>query len=62
MRMLISGLIMLKKQYGAYARVGTESMVAWVIPQLLHGKRGDVTVAESSTERLSSLPSKPFSL
>ena len=30
-------------------------MVACVIPQLLHGKSGEVTVDESSTERPSSL-------
>ena len=55
MQMLISGLSMLKKQKGRYAMVGTLSIVAWVIPQLLHGKSGDVTVDESSTERPSSL-------
>lgn len=53
--MLISGLIRLKKQYGRYASVGTLRMVACVMPQLLHGYSGDVTVAESSTERLRSL-------
>ena len=57
MNMLISGLRILKKQNGAYVNVGTERMVAWVMPQLLHGKRGEVTVAESSTERLRSFPS-----
>jgi hypothetical protein len=53
----IRGDIMLKRQNGAYARVGTERIVAWVIPQLDHGKSGEVTVAESSTLRLSSLGS-----
>ena len=42
----------LKKQKGAYRRVGTDRMVAWVMPQLDQGKRGEVTVAESSTVRL----------
>ena len=53
MQMDIKGLIRLKKQKGAYVRVGTERMVAWVMPQLDQGKSGEVTVAESSTERLS---------
>jgi len=51
----INGEIMLKKQKGAYARVGTDSIVACVIPQLDQGKRGEVTVAESSTLLLMSL-------
>ena len=44
---------MLKRQKGAYTSVGTDKMVAWVMPQLDQGYRGDVTVAESSTLRLS---------
>ena len=39
--------------------VDTLSIVAWVIPQLLHGKRGEVTVDESSTARLRSRLSYP---
>ena len=53
-KMLIIGLIILKKQKGAYATVGTLRIVACVMPQLLHGKIGEVTVAESSTVRLNS--------
>ena len=59
MKMLISGLIMLKKQNGREGMVDTLSIVAWVIPQLLHGKRGEVTVDESSTARLRSRLSYP---
>ena len=46
--------MMQKKQNGAYARVETDRIVAWVMPQLDHGTSGEVTVAESSTLRLSS--------
>lgn len=53
----IRGDNILKMQNGAYTSVGTESIVAWVIPQLDQGKRGEVTVDESSTLRLRSLPS-----
>ena len=53
----IRGDRILNMQKGAYTNVGTDSIVAWVIPQLDHGKRGEVTVAESSTLRLRSLPS-----
>ena len=42
----------LNRQNGAYTSVGTDRMVAWVIPQLDQGNSGDVTVAESSTLRL----------
>ena len=51
-RMDMSGESRLKKLKGAYTSVGTDRMVACVIPQLLQGKRGEVTVAESSTLRL----------
>ena len=50
----IRGERMQKKQKGAYTNVGTDRMVAWVIPQLDQGTRGEVTVAESSTLRLRS--------
>ena len=55
----IKGERILKMQKGAYTMVGTDRMVACVMPQLDQGKRGDVTVAESSTLRLRSLPSYP---
>ena len=59
MKMLMSGLMILKKQNGRYTAVGTLRIVAWVIPQLLQGNIGEVTVEESSTERLSSRLSYP---
>ena len=55
MKMLISGLMILKKQNGREVMVGTHRIVAWVIPQLLQGKSGEVTIEESYTARLSSL-------
>ena len=58
-RIDINGEIKLKKQNGAYANVDTDRIVACVIPQLDQGMRGEVTVAESSTLRLSNLGSYP---
>lgn len=48
----ITGLRILKKQYGRYESVATLSMVACVIPQEFQGMSTPVTVAESSVERL----------
>ena len=53
-RQLIIGLIMLKKQKGRYTRVGIPSTVLCVIPHAVHGTSTEVTVAESSVERLRS--------
>ena len=39
--------------------VATPKTVDWVMPHEFHGISTEVTVAESSTERLSSLPSRP---
>ena len=57
----ISGEIRLNRQYGRYVIVLTFSTVACVIPQEFQGTRTETTVAESSTERLSSLLSYPLS-
>ena len=50
----IIGLRRLKIQYGRYDIVATFSTVACVIPQVFHGMRGLVTVAESSALLLKS--------
>ena len=62
MKMLMKGLMILKKQYGRYSIVGTFSTKDWVVPHVFHGTSTEVTVAESSVERLSRRPSNPFSL
>ena len=41
---------MLNRQKGAYTRVGTDRMVAWVIPQLDQGKSGEVTVEDAKLD------------
>src|SRR5262249_60881341 len=45
------GLMMLKKQYGAYLKVEMPSTPVMYAPQEFHGIRTDVTVPESSTTR-----------
>lgn len=45
--------MILKRQYGRYVIVATPSTVDCVIPHEFHGISTEVTVAESSTERLS---------
>lgn len=52
MKILINGLIILKKQYGKYVKVGMPSTVACVMPHVFQGTSGDVTVAPSSSVRL----------
>ena len=59
MKIDISGLIKLKKQYGMYASVETPSTVDCAIAQEFHGTSTDVTVAESSIVRLNKRDSKP---
>ena len=45
--MVMIGLMILKKQYGAYTRVATPNTDAWVAPQVFQGTNTEVTVAES---------------
>ena len=56
----IIGLRILKIQYGRYDIVATFRTVACVMPQVFHGTRGLVTVAESSALLLRSRDSYPF--
>lgn len=53
-RQLMIGLMMLKKQNGRYTSVGMPSTVLCVMPHAVQGTSTEVTVAESSVERLSS--------
>lgn len=59
-KILINGLMILKKQYGKYVSVGTFKMVACVIPHVFHGISGEVTVTASSVVRLSKRSSYPL--
>ena len=52
-RQLMMGLIILKKQKGRYTSVGMPNTVLCVMPQAVQGTNTEVTVAESSVERLS---------
>lgn len=45
----MNGLIILKKQKGAYTAVATPNTEAWVAPQVFHGTNTEVTVPESSS-------------
>lgn len=51
-KILIKGLIILKKQYIQYVPVATPNTDACVAPQVFQGKSTEVTVPESSSVRL----------
>ena len=60
--MVISGLIILKKAYGAYDQVSTPKTRDCVAPQVFHGIKTEVIVPLSSRVRLKTSGLSPFSL